>query len=111
MDFSESRARIEKGGAPKYQEKNAQEGKLLARERISMLLDGGWFREDSLLANMLEDGLPADGVITGTGTIGGRAVCVMANDSTVKAGSWGTRTVEKIIRIQVTAGKIGAPLF
>src|SRR5262249_40499895 len=69
------------------------------------------FQEDGAFANMLDESLPADGVITGTGSIGGRRVCVMANDSTVKAGSWGKRTVEKIIRIQETAGKIGAPLF
>src|SRR6185503_7879441 len=45
------------------------------------------------------DNLPADGVVTGVGRIDGRPVCVMANDTTVKAGSWGARTVEKIVRI------------
>jgi methylmalonyl-CoA decarboxylase subunit alpha len=52
-----------------------------------------------MYANALADGLPADGVVTGLATIEGRPVCLMANDSTVKAGSWGARTVEKIIRI------------
>src|SRR6185436_11487284 len=85
--------------------------KLFARERIAALIDPGSFREDGAFANMLDATLPADGVVCGTGTIGGRTVCVMANDSTVKAGSWGKRTVEKIVRIQETAGKIGAPLF
>ena len=56
-------------------------------------------------------GLPADGVVTATGKIHGRTVCVMANDSTVKAGSWGSRTVEKILRIQETAEKLRVPLF
>lgn len=59
----------------------------------------------------MADGLPADGVVTGIGKIGGRTVCVMANDSTVKAGSWGARTVEKIIRIQETAEKLNCPLL
>src|SRR5205085_10033859 len=63
------------------------------------------------LANNLEADLPADGVVTGTGLVDGRTVCVMANDSTVKAGSWGRRTVEKILRIQETARDLRAPLF
>ncbi len=59
----------------------------------------------------MESDLPADGVVTGTGKIDGRTVCFMANDSTVKAGSWGWRTVEKIIRIQETATKLRVPLI
>ena len=55
--------------------------------------------------------LPADGVVTGIGRVHGRPVAIMANDSTVKAGSWGARTVEKIIRIQETAGRLRIPLF
>ena len=104
-------ARIEKGGAPKYHQKNAETGKLFARKRVEMLLDEGSFIEDAALANAVDPELPADGVITGSGTIDGRAVCVMANDSTVKAGSWGRRTVEKILRIQETAARLRCPLF
>ena len=111
MLYPEAKARIEKGGAPKYHEKNAESGKLFARERIALLFDPGSFVEDGVFANLLDDQLPADGVITGTGTIGGRPACVMANDSTVKAGSWGKRTVEKILRIQETAGRLALPLF
>ena len=59
---------------------------------------------------MLADGLPADGVITGTATVDGRPVALMANDSTVKAGSWGARTVEKIIRIIEKAYGAGMPM-
>ena len=59
---------------------------------------------------MLAGGLPADGVITGTATIDGRPVALMANDSTVKAGSWGARTVEKIIRIIEKAYPSGIPM-
>jgi len=105
------RARVEQGGAPKYHEKNLEQGKLFARKRIELLFDEGSFVEDAALANAVDPELPADGVVTGTGTIDGRIVAVMANDSTVKAGSWGKRTVEKILRIQETAGRLRCPLF
>lgn len=105
------RARVEQGGAPKYHEKNLEQGKLFARKRIELLFDEGSFVEDALLANAVDPELPADGVVTGTGTIDGRLVAVMANDSTVKAGSWGRRTVEKILRIQETATRLRCPLF
>jgi methylmalonyl-CoA decarboxylase subunit alpha len=106
----ELRATVEKGGAPRYHEANAAKGKLFARERIALLVDGGSFVEDGLFANVLAGDLPADGVVTGTATIDGRPVCLMANDSTVKAGSWGERTVEKIIRIIETAYRSGVPM-
>ncbi len=104
-------ARVARGGAAKYHEKNAEQGKLFARERIRLLLDEGSFIEDGALANALDPELPADGVVTGTGTIDGRTVCLMANDSTVKAGSWGARTVEKILRVQEVAADRRLPLF
>ncbi len=69
------------------------------RDRLALLLDEGSFVENALLANALAGDLPADGVVTGVGRIDGRPVCVMANDPTVKAGSWGARTVEKIVRL------------
>jgi acetyl-CoA carboxylase carboxyltransferase component len=105
--------RVKKGGAEKYHAKNKQEGKLFARDRLRLLLDDGGadFVEDGLLANVVAPDLPADGVITGLGKIHGRTVAIMANDSTVKAGSWGARTVEKIVRIQETAGRLGVPLI
>jgi acetyl-CoA carboxylase carboxyltransferase component len=101
-----------KGGAEKYHAKNKEESKLFARERLRLLFDdaGREFVEDGLLANNGAPDLPADGVITGLGKVHGRTVAVMANDSTVKAGSWGARTVEKIVRIQETAGRLGVPL-
>ncbi len=98
------------GGASKYHEANAAKGKLFARERIAYLVDEGSLIEDGLLANAMAEGLPADGVVTGTATIAGRPVCLMANDSTVKAGSWGARTVEKIIRIIERAYDLGVPM-
>jgi methylmalonyl-CoA decarboxylase subunit alpha len=102
---------VEQGGAPKYHQKNAEQGKLFARKRIELLLDEASFVESAGLANVLAGDLPADGVITGVGCIAGRQVAVMANDSTVKAGSWGARTVEKILRIQETARDLQCPLI
>ena len=109
--LEETLARVEKGGAPKYHQKNAESGKLFARERIARLVDSGSFREDATLANALDAELPADGVVTGTALVAGRTVAIMANDSTVKAGSWGRRTVEKILRIQETARDLRVPML
>ena len=88
-EFERMRTRIRAGGAEQYHAANAARGKLFARDRIAHLVDQGSFVEDGLFANALADGLPADGVITGIATIDGRPVCLMANDSTVKAGLLG----------------------
>src|SRR5258706_949095 len=98
-------------GGTRYLPKLREQHKLTARERLDLLLDAGSFVEDGLFANVLAEELPADGVITGLGTIGGRQVAVMANDPTVKAGSWGARTVEKIVRLQEAAQRIRVPPF
>ncbi len=103
--------RIKQGGAAKAHEKNAEAGKLFVRERLRLLVDEGSFVEDGLFANALHKDLPADGVITGTATVAGRPVALMANDSTIKAGSWGARTVEKIIRIQEVALRLKVPML
>jgi acetyl-CoA carboxylase carboxyltransferase component len=108
--LAELRENVESGGAPKYHDANAAKGKLFARERIRLLVDAGSFVEDGLYANALAGDLPADGVITGTATIDGRPVALMANDSTVKAGSWGARTVEKIVRIIERAYRTRVPM-
>jgi acetyl-CoA carboxylase carboxyltransferase component len=110
-DLPRVRARISGGGAAKYHQAAAASGKLFARERIGLLVDAGSFSEDGIFANAAADGLPADGVITGTAMVGGRPVALMANDSTVKAGSWGARTVEKIIRIIEKAYGAGLPMI
>ncbi len=110
-ELAEIRARISAGGAPKYHQQAAGQGKLFARDRIELLTDAGSFTEDGAFANVLAEGLPADGVITGTATVAGRPVALMANDSTVKAGSWGARTVEKIIRIIEQAYATGVPMI
>ncbi|WIM96589.1 acyl-CoA carboxylase subunit beta [Actinoplanes oblitus] len=109
--LAQVRKRVLAGGAERYHAANAAKGKLFARERIALLADEGSFVEDGLYANSLADGLPADGVITGVARIDGRDVCVMANDSTVKAGSWGARTVEKIVRVIERAYQTGVPMI
>lgn len=102
---------VQKGGAEKYHAKNAETGKMFARDRIAAFVDEGSFVEDGALANVMAGGsLPADGVVTGVGKVDGRDVAIMANDSTVKAGSWGARTVEKIVRIQEVAGRYRIPM-
>lgn len=103
--------RMLQGGGQKYHLANEEKGKLFARERIALLVDKDSFVEDALYANNLAGDLPADGVVTGMGTIQQRKVCIMANDSTVKAGSWGARTVEKIIRMQEKALQLQCPIY
>lgn len=105
------REEIMKGGLPKYHEHAAKVGKLFVRERIKLLLDDGLEIEDGVWANVLAGDLPADGVVTGIGKINGQRVAIIANDSTVKAGSWGWRTVEKMIRMQETAENLRIPLI
>ena len=96
-------ARARAGGPKRHHAKAAEQGKLAVRERVALLIDEGSFVEEGLLANWSQDGLGADGVVTGIGTINARPIALMANDPTVKAGSWGPKTVEKIIRIQEAA--------
>jgi len=97
--------------SPRAAEKLAGQGKLYVRDRIALLLDDGTFVEDGQLANAQASGLPADGVVTGQGLVDGRPALVVANDPTVKAGSWGARTVEKIIRITERALVEELPVF
>ena len=95
--------RAVQGNLEKERDKLTRQNKLFVRDRLAALVDPGSLAEDGLLANALAGSLPADGVVTGTARIDGRPVCVMANDPTVKAGSWGARTVEKIVRLTETA--------
>src|SRR5690625_223615 len=110
VDTKDLNEKILAGGASKYHDANAEKGKLFARERIERLVDKDSFVEDGRYANALAGDLPSDGVITGTARIDGRAVCLLANDSTVKAGSWGARTVEKMVRITDRAYERGIPM-
>ncbi|MBR7743511.1 acyl-CoA carboxylase subunit beta [Phycicoccus sp. BSK3Z-2] len=111
------RARLERAHAAsaapseKAAAKLAAQDKLYVRDRIALLVDEGSFVEDGRYANALAGGLPADGVVTGRGTVEDRPVVVIANDPTVKAGSWGARTVEKIVRATETALREELPVF
>ncbi|MEY2447425.1 MAG: methylmalonyl-CoA decarboxylase subunit alpha [Acidimicrobiaceae bacterium] len=101
------------GNLDAQREKLAAQNKLFVRDRIAFLLDDDSFVEDALLANTLAPAgdLPADGVVTGAGRVDGRPVCVVANDTTVKAGSWGARTVEKMVRLTEYALRHELPIF
>jgi acetyl-CoA carboxylase carboxyltransferase component len=103
-------ARALEGGPERHRAKALDQGKLPVRERIARLLDPGSFAEEGLLASWEREGLAAEGVLTGIGTVAGRPVAVMANDPTVKAGSWAPKTVEKILRIQERALSFHTPL-
>jgi methylmalonyl-CoA decarboxylase subunit alpha len=109
-EMEQANERALAGGPQRHREKAREQGKLPVRERVAMLLDESSFSEEALLANWQEDGLGADGVVTGVGAIDGRPVALMANDPTVKAGSWGPKTVEKILRIQERALALQIPM-
>jgi 3-methylcrotonyl-CoA carboxylase beta subunit len=99
-------ATARQGGGPQYLERHRQQGKLPVRERIERLLDpGSPFLELSPLAafDMYEGGAPAAGVITGIGRISGREAVVVANDATVKGGTYYPMTVKKHVRAQQVA--------
>jgi methylmalonyl-CoA decarboxylase subunit alpha len=109
-DLEQAVGRARAGGPERHHEKSVQQGKLPVRDRVARLIDEGSFSEEALLANWDADGLGADGVVTGTAKIDGRPVALMANDPTVKAGSWGPKTVEKILRIQEQALRQRIPM-
>ncbi len=99
------------GGPAKYHEKLVTQKKLFVRDRISLLVDEDSFVEDGLLSRNDDDALAADGVVTGRARVDGRPVAIIANDPTVKAGSWGRITVEKMIRILEAAYDEMLPVF
>ncbi len=99
------------GGAARYHAKLKEQGKMFVRERLDLILDPGWVYEDGLLARHVDGNLPADAVVTVVGKIAGRPICVIANDMTVKAGTWGLRTFQKITAMQELAGRTKTPLL
>src|SRR5215212_5397482 len=99
------------GGPERHHEKTEEQGKLPVRERVRRLVEPESFTEEALLANWEQEGLGAEGVVTGLALVGGRKVALMANDPTVKAGSWGPKTVEKILRIQERALRLELPML
>jgi methylmalonyl-CoA decarboxylase subunit alpha len=92
-------------------EKSAKllEGKIFVRDRLDLFFDGGIEFEDGLLAGT-EKRVPADAVVTAIGTVNGRKVAMIANDISVKAGSWGYQTLLKITRMQELALSLKIPL-
>lgn len=98
-----------RGGSQKRRDKIRASGKMLVRDRLAYIFDDGEYVEDGLLARFTE-GLPGDAVVCAYGAIDGRQTCVIANDYSVKAGTWGYRTFEKIISAQETAVAAGIPI-
>jgi 3-methylcrotonyl-CoA carboxylase beta subunit/propionyl-CoA carboxylase len=94
------------GGGPKYLQRHREQGKLPVRERIDTLIDpGSPFLELSPLAafDMYDNGAPSAGIVTGIGRVSGREVLIVANDATVKGGTYYPTTVKKHIRAQQIA--------
>jgi 3-methylcrotonyl-CoA carboxylase beta subunit len=105
-------ARIAEGGGPEAQKKHTARGKLLPRDRVRGLLDPGTpFLELSQLAahGMYEGDAPAAGIVTGIGRVEGREVVIVANDATVKGGTYYPITVKKHLRAQEIAAQNGLP--
>ncbi len=112
--YKQLRARLEQGGGAERIKRQHDQGKLTARERVAALLDkdGPWVEIGLLVAWDQYDGqAPAAGVVTGLGRIGGRPVVVVANDATVKAGSWWPETIKKILRAQEIAMRQRIPII
>ncbi len=117
-DLKKRRARALLGGGKKAIEKQKNMGKMTARDRILYLLDKDSFHEYDLFIcheardfNMDKKELPGDGVITGTGTIQGKSVCIFAQDFTVAGGSLGLMHARKITKIMDHAIKMRVPLI
>ncbi|HEU4762764.1 MAG TPA: carboxyl transferase domain-containing protein [Gemmatimonadales bacterium] len=107
-------ARLEQGGGERRVARMHERGQLAPRERVNALRDPGspWFELGLLVAYDRYDGqAPAAGVITGVGQVAGRDCVVVANDATVKAGSWWPETITKILRAQEVAMRERIPIL
>jgi 3-methylcrotonyl-CoA carboxylase beta subunit/propionyl-CoA carboxylase len=105
-DLRDRLSRAREGGGPKYVERHREQGKLPVRERVERLLDpGSPFLELSPLAatDMYDGDAPAAGIVTGIGRVSGREVMIVANDATVKGGTYFPMTVKKHLRAQEIA--------
>ena len=118
FDFFSRKSTKSKGGGDKAISKQKAGGKLTARERIAALLDEGSFHEYDLFVEhkcqdfgMETKDLAADGVVTGSGTIDGRPVCIYAQDFTVAGGSLGLMHARKITKVMDHAIKMGMPII
>src|ERR1051326_8948988 len=129
-ELREIEAKLRLGGGAERVEKQHQQGKLTARERIDLLLDKDSFSQEIGLLVAYDQyknegakgkgeegkgteigGAPAAGVVTTVGWVAGREVVVVANDATVKAGSWWPETIKKILRAQEIAMRSRAPII
>ncbi len=107
-DLRAQATRVAEGGGPDAQKKHTARGKLLPRDRVRALLDpGSPFLELSQLAahGMYGDDAPAAGIVTGIGRVEGREVVIVANDATVKGGTYYPMTVKKHLRAQEIAAQ------
>jgi acetyl-CoA carboxylase carboxyltransferase component len=107
-------AKLRRGGGPDKIERQHQQGKLTARERIELLLDkDSYSQEIGLLVayDEYKGQAPSAGVVTTLGRVAGREVVVVANDATVKAGSWWPETIKKILRAQEIAMRSHVPII
>lgn len=113
-ELKELEAKLQLGGGPDKIEKQHQQGKLTARERLDLLLDkNSYAQEIGLLVayDQYDGAAPAAGVVTVVGRVQGREVVVVANDATVKAGSWWPETIKKILRAQEIAMRSHVPII
>ncbi len=113
-EYNELAAKLREGGGPDKIERQHQQGKLTARERIDLLLDKDFYSQEiGLLVayDQYDGGAPAAGVVTVLGKVEGREVLVVANDATVKAGSWWPETIKKILRAQEIAMRSHVPII
>ncbi len=113
-ELKELEARLRQGGGPDKIERQHSQGKLTARERVDLLLDkDSYTQEIGLLVayDQYEGAAPGAGVVTVVGRIHGREVVVVANDATVKAGSWWPETIKKILRAQEIAMRSHVPII
>jgi acetyl-CoA carboxylase carboxyltransferase component len=113
-DLSAFRDQLRMGGGEERIRRQHDQGKLTARERIRLLLDPGvqWVEMGLLVAHDRYEGeAPAAGVVTGVGVVEGREVVVVANDATVKAGSWWPETIKKMLRAQEVAMRCRIPII
>src|SRR3954469_8339393 len=112
-ELHELEQKLRSGGGPKRIEKQHREGKWTARERIDRLIDSGTqFLEIGLLVayDRYDGQAPGAGVVTGLGKIESRPAVIVANDATVKAGSWWPETITKILRAQEIAMRGRLPI-
>ncbi len=113
-ELRELEARLRLGGGVERIERQHKQGKLTARERVEKLCDGGArFLEVGLLVawDQYDGQAPGAGVVTGVGYVHGREIVIVANDATVKAGSWWPETIRKILRAQEIAMRCRIPII